>query len=212
MSGTFVHEEEYRGEDLLNKIGTQSVTLCGVGAIGSNFADSIVRQGFKNITAIDMDRITDHNRSTQIWGSRDIGQFKVTVLRNMLFNSMKIGINPVNKRLDINNVSKLMKKDSIIIDGFDEPESRKIVSDYCSLNQIECLHLGLSEDCAEVTWQEKYHIPKKSSGLDVCEYALARNIVLLCVTVGVESLIRYINSGVRESYLISLKDFSIVRY
>jgi len=212
MKNTFVHEEEYRGENLLKKIGTQSITLCGVGAVGSNFADSAVRQGFKNISAIDMDRITDHNRSTQIWSTRDIGQYKVYALRNILFNSMKVAINPIDKRLDSNNVSKLLKKNDIIIDGFDNPESRKIVSDYCSSNKIECLHLGLSENCAEVTWQEKYHVPKKGKGLDVCEYALARNIVLLCVTVGIESLIRYIEKGVRESYLISLEDFGIVRY
>lgn len=208
---TLVHEEVYRGAELLNKIAMQHITLCGAGAIGSNLADNLVRQGFQKMTAIDFDRVEDHNRNTQIWGSRDVGQMKVAALRNYLFMAMKVSIEPVDKKLEASNVKKLLKAGSIVVDGFDNPEGRTVVTDYCRDNNIDCLHIGLSEDCAEVTWNERYRIPKKGTGLDVCEYPLARNIAVLAVVVGTESLIRYIDTGVKESYIISLKDFKIIR-
>jgi molybdopterin/thiamine biosynthesis adenylyltransferase len=208
---TFVHEGAYRGEDLLKKIAAQHITLCGVGAIGSNLADNLVRQGFQRMTVIDFDRVEEHNRNTQIWNSRDVGQLKVAAIRSHLFNVMKVTIDPIDKKLEASNVRKFLKADSIVIDGFDNPESRKIVMDHCLVNKIDCMHIGLSEDCAEVTWNERYRVPKKGTGIDVCEYPLARNTALLAVIVGTESLIRFVDTGVKENYLISLKDFKICR-
>lgn len=207
---TFVHEEQYRGEGLLKKIASRNIILCGAGAIGSNLADNLVRQGFQQLTAIDFDRVEEHNRNTQIWGIRDVGQMKVIVLKNHIYNAMKLSIEAVDKRLEASNIKKYLKPGSIVIDGFDNPESRKLVRDYCFDNQIDCLHIGLAEDCAEVTWNERYRIPK-GGGKDVCEYALARNTALMAVIVGAESLIRYIDSGAKESYIITLKDLKIIK-
>lgn len=206
---TFVHEEVYRGADLIKKIAAQHITLCGVGAVGSNLADNLVRQGFCNFSAIDMDRVDDHNRSTQIWTSRELGQKKVAALQSYLFNVMKVKVETFDKRLDLSNVRKLLSKDSIIIDGFDNPESRGIVTDHCRANNIECLHIGLAEDFAEVTWNDRYQVPKVSAGLDVCEYPLARNTVMMAVVVGTESLIKFLDTGIKSNYLISLRDLKI---
>jgi molybdopterin-synthase adenylyltransferase len=205
---TLVHEEKFRGEDLLRKIAAQHITLCGVGAIGSNLADNLVRQGFQKIMAIDFDRVEDHNRNSQIWTTRDVGTMKVLALRNYLFNAMKVTVEPIDKKLESSNAKKLLKAGSIVIDGFDNPESRKTVMNHCLESTITCLHIGLAEDCAEVTWNERYRIPK-ATGLDVCEYPLARNIAVLAAVVGTESIIRYIGTGVKESYIISLKDLKI---
>jgi len=206
---TLVHEEAYRGPELIEKLAAQPITLCGAGAIGSNLADNLVRQGFKNLIVIDMDRVDDHNRNTQIWTSRDVGQQKVMVLRNHLFNVMKINIDAIPKKLIDSNVKKLINPRSIVIDGFDNSESRKLLRDHCRDTDIECLHIGLGADCAEVTWNEIYRIPTGANGLDVCEYPLARNIALLSVIIGTESLIRFIDKGVKESYIISLRDLKI---
>lgn len=208
---TFIHEEVYRGEALLKRIAAQHVTLCGAGAIGSNLADNLVRQGFRNFSAIDFDRVEDHNRNSQVWTSRDVGQLKVAALRSHLFNVMKVAIEPVDKKLEAANVRKFLKPGSIVVDGFDNPEARKLVTDHCRDNRIECLHIGLAEDCAEVTWNERYRVPVFGTGLDVCEYPLARNTALLAVIVGTESLIRYIDTGAKECYMISLRDLKITK-
>ena len=204
----FAHEEEYRGKELIKKLSEQKIILCGVGAIGSNIAENLVRQGFSDITAIDFDRVESHNRHTQVWDFRSIGRLKTAVLKSHLFNIMKVDMVPIPKKLESSNVGKFIK-DGIVIDGFDNSESRGLVTKHCRDKNIDCLHIGLNKDCAEVTWNENYWVPRDVDGLDVCEYPLARNIIMLAVTVGTESLIRYIEKGVKENYIITLGDFRI---
>jgi hypothetical protein len=62
---------------------------------------------------------------------------------------------------------------------------------------------------AEVTWNEVYRVPTNVKGMDVCEYPLARNIVMLAVTVATEVLIRYVDTGRKESYIITLGDLKV---
>jgi molybdopterin/thiamine biosynthesis adenylyltransferase len=207
---TFTHEEQYRGESLLKKIAVKSIVLCGVGAIGSNLADNLIRQGFQKITAIDFDRIEEHNRNNQIWGFRDVGLFKVTALKSYAFNALKVSIEAIDKKLDKSNIKKYLKSGDLVIDGFDNAESRVIVTEHCRALNIDCLHIGLAEDCAEVTWNESYRIPK-DIGKDICEYALARNTALLSVVVGTESIIKFIDSGIKESYTMTLRDLKVVK-
>jgi len=208
---TLIHEEKYRGEGLLKKISECDVTVCGAGAIGSNLVDNMARQGFRKFTVVDMDRVDDHNRHTQLWSRRDVGLLKTTALKGAIFNSMGVTINDVSKKLDESNVRKFLKKGTLVIDGFDNSESRRIVTNYCRNNAIECLHVGLYKDCAEITWNGIYRVPDNVKGMDICEYPLARNIILMAVSVASESVIRYLEKGVQESYTITLGDFRISR-
>lgn len=208
---TFAHEESYRGADLLKKIREINILLCGAGAIGSNISENLIRQGFKKLMVIDKDRIEEHNLNTQVWNQRSIGQTKVAALKSHLFNILKVSITDIFKELTESNIKRYIDSNMIVIDGFDNSASRGLVTKYCRDKKIECLHIGLNADCAEVTWNENYRIPRDVVGLDVCDYALARNIIMLAVVVGTESLIRFINSGIKENYLISLGDFKITK-
>lgn len=205
---TLAHEEAYRGKGILSKMATQAITVCGCGAVGSNFIDNAVRQGFKDIQVIDMDRVEDHNRHTQIWDKRVIGSLKAVAIKNHAFN-MGVLIGAISKKLEEDNVKKLLLKGSIVIDGFDNSESRKLVTNFCRDNKIDCLHVGLYQDYAEIVWNEFYTPPEPSTGPDVCEYPLARNVILMAVAVATDVLIRYLDTGVKENYTITLKDFKI---
>lgn len=207
---TFVHEEAYRGKGILEKIAKGKFTICGLGAIGSNLIMNMARQGFTNFHAIDFDRIEDHNRHTQIWGIKEVGQLKATMMQRRLYDEMGLKIIVEPKKLEESNIKKLVQKDTIVIDGFDNTESRGLVTKYCLDNKIECLHIGMHQDYAEVIWNENYKVPKKH-GKDICEYPLARNIILLAVAIGTEVILRYVASGIKESYAITLKDCNISR-
>jgi molybdopterin/thiamine biosynthesis adenylyltransferase len=206
---TLIHEEVYRGKKLLEKMASQALTVCGCGAVGSNFIDNVVRQGFKKITVIDMDRLEDHNRHTQVWDKRVIGTLKAAAIKNHAFNIMGVMVDALSKKLEEENIKKLISTDSIVIDGFDNYVSRKLVTDFCRDNKINCLHVGLYQDYAEIVWNELYKPPEQSTGPDVCEYPLARNIILMAVAVATDVLIRYLAEGVKENYTITLKDFKI---
>lgn len=207
----FVHEEMYRTEDLLKKIALTPIIVCGAGAIGSNLVDNIIRQGFENITVIDKDRVENHNRNTQVWGRRDVGQLKTASLRLHAFNNMEVSIKVVPKELTKDNISKFIKPDPglIVVDGFDNSESRALVTNHCNELKIKCLHVGLFQDYAEVIWNEFYRVPKDTQAEDVCEYPLARNVIIIAVSVASEVIIRNIESSKKENYTVTLKDFKI---
>jgi molybdopterin-synthase adenylyltransferase len=206
---TLVHEEKYRGEGLLKKMAEQEFIICGAGAIGSNLVENMVRQGFKKFLVIDDDRVEDHNRSTQIYDRRDVGQLKVAALKTRIYNVMGITIEPCSKKLDETNIGKIFKKGSIVIDGFDNVTSRGIIANYCKSNDILCLHSGLYKDYAEIKWNQDYRVPDAVKGLDVCEYPLARNIVMMAVIATIEAILRYLEKGAFENYAITLKDMQI---
>jgi len=206
---TLIHEEKYRGEVLLKKMADQEFIICGAGAVGSNLVENMARQGFKKFLVIDDDRVDDHNRSTQIYDRRDVGQLKVNALKARIYNIMGISIEIFPKRLDEINIKKVFNEKAIIIDGFDNKESRGIVFNYCRFKNLMCLHSGLYKDYAEVTWNQKYRIPDSVKGLDVCEYPLARNIIMMAVVATIEAIMRYLERGVFENYAITLKDMII---
>ena len=208
MAGKFHHEELYRGADLAAKLAAARVTLCGAGALGSNLADTLARQGFRQLKVIDRDRIEQHNVSTQIYGEGDVGAWKVEVLRGQLFRACGIEIEAINKELSDRTAAKFLKDANIVVETFDNSASRKLVTDHCRQAGIPCLHAGLFADYGEVVWNERYRVPS-DGGQDVCDYPLARNLVLLTVSVAAETLLRYIDTGTQGNWSITLCDFAI---
>lgn len=66
------------GETNLNKISSKKILLVGVGGVGSAALEALVRNGFNNITVIDMDTIDISNLNRQlITNSDNIGSPKV---------------------------------------------------------------------------------------------------------------------------------------
>jgi hypothetical protein len=59
-----------------------------------------------------------------------------------------------------------------------------------------------------VIWDEHYRVPRDVGG-DVCDYPLARNLVLLAVVVAAESIIRFVDSGERIDRSGTLRDLAI---
>jgi len=194
MAGKFHHEQLYRGEDLIARLAALRVVLCGAGAVGSNLADNLIRQGLSRLCAIDHDRVEEHNVSTQLYGEAEVGSFKVEALRNRLFRAAGIEIEPVRKELNAGNVKQLVKDCDLVIDAFDNSASRQLVQDHCRSAKIPCLHVGLHADYCAVVWDEHYRVPRDVAG-DVCDYPLARNIVLLSVVLASEAVLRFVVGG-----------------
>lgn len=209
MADVLVHERVYRGEAVMAKMAALQITVCGAGAVGSNLIDNISRQGFKKITVIDDDRVEAHNIPTQVWSRREVGQFKAAMLKNLVFNSSGATVEAVTRRLDDGNVKKYLSTAGLVVDGFDNSASRALVAKYCREAKKDCLHVGLAKDYAEVVWNERYRVPKDVVGQDVCEYPMARNTILLAVSVASEVIVRYVATGEKKDYVITLGDFKV---
>jgi molybdopterin/thiamine biosynthesis adenylyltransferase len=208
MADKFHHEAIYRGADSVAKLAGTPLILCGAGALGSHLADNLARQGFARLRVIDRDRVEEHNVGTQLYGESEVGAWKVEVLRNRLFRAAGVEIEAVARELTARNARSLLRGPGVLVDTFDNSASRRLVQEQARALGAPCLHVGLFADYAEVIWDEQYRVPGDAGG-DVCDYPLARNLVLLAVAVASETLIRFVLEGTRASWSATLRDIAV---
>ncbi len=208
MDERLIHEHAARGDAAMHKLSRLSIAICGVGALGSNLAYTLVKMGAVNVLLLDKDRVESRNVGTQIYGLDDVGAPKVEMLRNRLYSDTAQEVKIVNKELTDKNVTKLLGKPQLIVDVFDNSASRKLLQDYCISESIDCLHAGVNDQYGEIVWNEKYLVPP-DVGLDLCDYPLARTLVLLVVAATAEAIMRFLTSGEKHNYSITLGDLKI---
>jgi molybdopterin/thiamine biosynthesis adenylyltransferase len=208
MAGMLHHENLMRGADALAKLGAARLTICGCGALGSNLADNLIRQGCLAFRVIDKDRIEEHNIGTQRFGKGEIGRFKAEALRDQLYEATGHEIEAFPKELTQNTAKKFLRDSDLVIDCFDNSASRSLVQAQCRAMRLPLLHAGLYENFGEVVWDEAYQVPRDVDG-DVCDYPLARNIIMLTVAVASEAIVDFLASGRQRSFEITLRDLRI---
>lgn len=211
MRDRFHHETLYRGREALQRLEQVRLIVCGAGAVGSNLVDNLTRQGVRQLTVIDFDRVETHNIGTQSYSEADIGAFKVEALQAEVFRAVGVELAAVRQRLTERNVARLLNGADLVIDGFDNHAARALVTEHCRAADIPCLHVGLNADYAEVIWNEGYRVPQDvvGAGADVCDYPLARNLIQFAVAIASEAVIRFIITGEWVNYSFTLGDLQI---
>lgn len=113
------------GEEKFNLIQSQKVLLIGVGGVGSFALESLVRNGFINITIVDFDKIDLSNINRQlITNINNIGQYKVEEAKKRCetINS-KVNITIINKKINKDNIKNILDNDfDYVIDACDTVE------------------------------------------------------------------------------------------
>jgi len=209
MNPILYHERLYRSEATLARLRALPIVVCGAGALGANLVENLARQGAERLTVIDRDRIEERNLSTQPYYRSDIGAFKAKILVNALYRALAVAVTGKTETLTATNAGALLAGSGLVVDAFDNSASRRAVSDACRAAAIPCLHVGLSGDgYAEILWDEDYRIPSET-GDDLCDYALARNLVLFAVAAAAEAIVTFAASGDRPAHTITLRDLAI---
>ncbi|NEP59908.1 MAG: ThiF family adenylyltransferase [Symploca sp. SIO2G7] len=204
----FFHERLHRTSTLMEQLKEFPVTVCGAGALGANITENLARSGFGKLRVIDRDRIEERNLSTQPYYKSDVGAYKVKILTNSLYRALGVAVDGRSKELTAANAPQLLQDASLVIDTFDNSVARQAVKDYCQESQLPCLHVGLERDYAEIIWNEDYRVPSPTND-DVCDYPLARNLVMLTVAVACEVIITFVASGKQQGFTITLGDFAV---
>ncbi|HTO20896.1 MAG TPA: ThiF family adenylyltransferase [Spirochaetia bacterium] len=209
MADMFLHEARYRGRDRVNGLAERALVVCGAGALGSLLTDNLVRQGCRRISVVDFDRVEVHNTGTQLYGKGDVGAFKVDVLRALCFRNTGVEIGAFSKRIEERTVGRLLAGAELVLDTLDNSASRRLVSNHCRSTGTKCLHLGMNADFGQVHWDEGYRVPADAAEGDLCDYPLARNLVLLVVAAGSEAVLGWLLDGECRNYSITLRDLAI---
>jgi molybdopterin/thiamine biosynthesis adenylyltransferase len=184
------------------------ITVCGAGALGANITESLARSGFGQLTVIDRDRIEERNLSTQPYYRSDVGAFKAKILANNLYRALGVKIDAHSKELTTANVDRLLANSAAIVDTFDNSAGRQAVKDYSAIASVPCLHVGLAADYSEIIWNEHYRVPSPAND-DVCDYPLARNLVMLTVAVACEVIVRFVATKEQQNLTCTIGDFAV---
>jgi molybdopterin/thiamine biosynthesis adenylyltransferase len=204
----YFHEQRYRSPELMARLREMAVTVCGAGALGANIVESLARAGFGRLRVIDRDRVEERNLSTQPYYRSDVGAFKAKILANTLYRALGTTLDARAEELKATNAARLLAGSSLVLDTFDNSVARAAVAEQCAAAGLPCLHAGLAGDYAEVIWNERYRVPSAAND-DVCDYPLARNLVMLAVAVACETVIAFAASGERANWTITLRDLAV---
>jgi molybdopterin-synthase adenylyltransferase len=210
MSNTafFYHEQLQRSAELMQRVKDLRVSVCGAGALGANMIENLARQGFATLRVIDRDRIEERNLSTQPYYAADIGAFKAKMLANNLYRALGVKIEARIEELNEANAARLLGNAELVIDTFDNNAARRALKLFCDGNNVTGLHAGLATGYGEVIWNERYTVPSPSQD-DVCDYPLARNLVMLTVAIASEAIIRFAATGERRNFTVTLEDCAV---
>lgn len=112
----------FSGAIWYEKIQKQTVTLAGVGGIGSYVGFLLGRLKPQRLIIYDPDRVETVNMSGQLYGQTDVGNYKSVALSNMVRNYANYNnIVALNDRFEANSEAT-----DIMICGFDNMEARKV--------------------------------------------------------------------------------------
>lgn len=207
MSG---HNKSYLGADY-DKLSTIRVFVCGAGALGSNLVVGLAQEGYTNLTVVDFDKVERGNAWTQVYGLRDNGGKKTSVLRGIVARKLNVRLTVHDKRLDVNNARKLLRGQDLVVDTFDNWESRILVRDTCRGLSVPCVHGGMSEQgYAEIRWNDSYDPPEvQAIQQDLCEYPLAGPLVKVTAALLQTVITHYVVTGEKLVRSFTLRDVAV---
>ena len=186
------------------------VCVVGCGAIGANLAETLARMGLPQMRLIDFDRVEPRNLSTQPFWRSDVGQLKARALARLLYRATQCRAEAIAERLTGENAVKLLSGSDLVIDCLDNSASRLAVQKAVRQLSLPCLHVGFSGDgYGEVIWDEHYAVPDDSHIVDPCDYPFTRPLMHLLVGVTAETVVRFLLSGERFNWTVTLSDMKI---
>jgi hypothetical protein len=178
----------------------------GLGAIGSNLIVQLMKQFPEHeYYGLDYDKIEDRNIKTQAYFLEHIGMPKthaVPVVAQRFLR--KLNYKPLNQKLE-KTPSNLNEPDTLHIDCFDNPESRRLLHTGKAKN---VLHVGFSPFyTAEMLWDDSYDVPGAVDPAqnDICEMEEAASFIQFVVNFAVMNVTKYFNDEVRDNYIITDK-------
>lgn len=150
------------------------IVIAGGGALGSQIAHNIARQGLE-VHVIDDDKIEVNNIHVSVFNQTHLGKNKSDVVSDIVNNRGGIGVSHVTTLESKEQILDL--EPDIVIDCFDNLEARAITTGL----GVPTLHVGVGKEGNGIAyWDGDYHIPDgnyKRGDNPVCTNALGAPIL-----------------------------------
>jgi len=181
--------------------------LIGLGALGSNLLLS-GRELDVAWDIVDFDYVEVKNTMSQFHTHMTLRRNKAQSLHQTLGNLFKKrNVTSVPVRLDVDNVSQILRNARIVVDCVDDPPTRVLLAKYCKENGIPCLHGGLAEngEFAIVRWDDTFVADEKSAAdVATCEAGENLPFIMLASAQLALALQLFLEDGSRSSFNISV--------
>lgn len=180
----------------------KSVTVFGLGAIGSNLLVQLAKQ-YPDIeyTGIDFDSVEERNVRTQAYFLEHVGMKKAQAMRVVLARYLRRPkYHPVLAK--VQTLERNHQADQLYIDCFDNSESRRLIGGR------QALHLGFSpEYSAEFMWDdEDYEVAGDvRKGADICSMSDAIPFIHAFVNLSCLEISRWMETGERRNFAVTAK-------
>lgn len=126
------------------KLANSTISIIGLGALGTTIGTSLVMMGIGTLNLVDFDEIEVSNLSKQLlYSEEDVGKKKTTVCAEKWkkINST-VTINTYESRVE-NLPNDVLSSSSIIIEGLDRVEPRRWLNAFCIDNHIPFISGGV---------------------------------------------------------------------
>jgi len=132
----FSRTELLIGKEGLKKLQKSSVTVIGLGAVGSYCVEALVRAGVGNITLVDFDIIRPSNLNRHIWAFQStLDQPKAAVAKARVLDiNPKVKVQALQVFIDQETIKPLLEdKPDIVVDAIDSLNPKAQLLESCWL-------------------------------------------------------------------------------
>lgn len=170
---------------------SKNVIIMGAGAIGSNLVTNLSADLKDKISLVvcDYDTVEPRNyqAGTQAYFKEQNGKPKVSALALNIYRQFGVQIVPVNRKFEESglgyfewNFPLADNLNMLVIDCFDNFESRNLLSQFCAHRSLDCLHIGFSpQKSFEICWNKNYQVPDDANNeIEICEMVGARSFIM----------------------------------
>ena len=138
------------------------ILFCGGGALGSH-ALFLGRDLQHELAVIDFDRVETKNLASQWFVKQMVGKNKATALKMQLLNFYDVKLQDYTVKLTALNVETILRGAGLVVECFDNAESRRVIQNYVRSKQKPCIHAGLAAngEFGVVRWDEHFAVDEE---------------------------------------------------
>lgn len=132
---------------LVKALGSSSITVIGIGSVGSYMTEQLVRSGLDELTIIDPDIVEGTNISRTVYTAHDINRKKT--------DALEFRLKQINPNLSLKKVSQplqninatylesLIENSDLVIAATDDPQAQALINSYVFYSNIPTIFIGL---------------------------------------------------------------------